>query len=172
MKKILLLVITLLAVYSRSAVAATPDSPLKVGIVGLEHGHIEFSLRGGALAPAGGLLNRPDIQIVGVVESDQALFDSYAQRHHMSPGLRFRSIQEMVSQVHPQAVLVFTAPSDHRRVVEECAALGVHVMVEKPLAISYKDALAIQDAAQRGRIHVLVNLETSWYASKSAAFGL
>jgi glucose-fructose oxidoreductase len=171
MKKSLLLIIALLAV-QQLAGAANPNPPLKVGIVGLEHGHIEFSLRGGALAPAGGLLNRPDIQIVGVVESDQALFDSYAQRHHMSPGLRFRSIQEMVSQVHPQAVLVFTAPSDHRRVVEECAALGVHVMVEKPLAISYKDALAIQDAAQRDRIHVLVNLETSWYPSNTEAFHL
>jgi predicted dehydrogenase len=45
-------------------------------------------------------------------------------------------------------------------------------MVEKPLTISYKDALAIQDAAQRGKIHVLVNLETSWYTSNTAAFGL
>jgi predicted dehydrogenase len=45
-------------------------------------------------------------------------------------------------------------------------------MVEKPLTISYKDAIAIQDAAQRGNIHVLVNLETSWYASNTAAFQL
>jgi predicted dehydrogenase len=78
----------------------------------------------------------------------------------------------MVAQAHPRAVLVFTAPSEHRRVIEECAALGVHVMVEKPLTISYKDALAIQDAAEQGKIHVLVNLETSWYASNSEAFHL
>lgn len=45
-------------------------------------------------------------------------------------------------------------------------------MVEKPLTVSYKDALAIQDAAQHGKIHVLVNLETSWYASNSEAFRL
>jgi predicted dehydrogenase len=172
MKKILLWMIAGLACFSNFTVAANPGSPMKVGIVGLVHGHIEFSLRGGTLAPAGGLLNRPDIQVVGVVEPDQALFDSYAQRHHMSASLHFRSIQEMVSQVHPKAVLVFTAPSDHRWVVEECAALGVHVMVEKPLAISYKDALAIQDAAERGKIHVLVNLETSWYASNTETFHL
>jgi predicted dehydrogenase len=128
MKKILLLLIALLTVHSKSVAAANPDSQLKVGIVGLEHGHIEFSLRGGSLAPAGGLMNRPDIQIVGIVDRDQALFDSYAQRHHIPASLHFRTIQEMVSQVHPQAVLVFTAPSEHRRIVEECAALGVHVM--------------------------------------------
>jgi glucose-fructose oxidoreductase len=170
MNKIILLMVALLAANSQSA-AANP-APLKLGIVGLEHGHIEFSLRGGALAPAGGLLNRPDVQIVGIVDTDQALFDSYAQRHHISPNLHFRTIQEMVKQAHPQAVLVFTAPSEHRRIVEECAALGVHVMVEKPLAISYEDALAMQAAAERGKIHVLVNLETTWYPSNTEAFHL
>jgi len=172
MKKILLLTIALLAICLKSAIAANSEAPMKVGIVGLTHGHIEFSLRGGSLAPAGGLLNRPDVQIVGVVEPDRALFDSYAERHHLPANLYFRNIQEMISQVHPQAVLVFTAPSEHRRVVEECATLGVHVMMEKPLAISYNDALAIQEAARRGHIHVLVNLETTWYASNSEAFRL
>jgi predicted dehydrogenase len=50
--------------------------------------------------------------------------------------------------------------------------LGIHVMVEKPLAISYKDALAMEDAARRGNIHVLVNLETTWYSSDTEAFRL
>ena len=45
-------------------------------------------------------------------------------------------------------------------------------MVEKPLTITYDDALAIQRAAQRGNIHVLVDLETTWYASTGEAFRL
>lgn len=172
MKKTLLLLFTFLAPYANAATPAAPGSPMKVAIVGMVHGHVEAFLAGGGLTPAGGILNRPDVELVGIVEPDQKLFDSYARRYHLSANLRFRSIQEMVSQTHPRAVLVFTAPSDHRRVIEESAALGVHVMVEKPLAISYQDALAIQDAAQRGHIHVLVNLETSWYASNTAAFHL
>ena len=173
MKQILVLIFTFLTIQARAASPdAVPGFPMKIGIIGLVHGHVESFLQGGALTPAGGILNRPDVQVVGIVEQDQKLFDSYAQRHHLPASLQFRSIQEMVSQSHPRAVLVFTAPSEHRRVIEECAALGVHVMVEKPLAISYKDALAIQDAAKRGKIHVLVNLETSWYASNTEAFHL
>ena len=173
MKLILVLMFTFLAVDANAAVpAAVPGSPMKIGIVGLVHGHVEGFLNGGSLTPAGGILDRPDVQVVGIVEPDEKLFNSYAQRHHLSASLHFHSIQEMVLQSHPRAVLVFTAPSEHRRVIEECAALGVHVMVEKPLAISYKDALAIQDAAHRGKIHVLVNLETSWYSSNSEAFNL
>jgi len=170
--QLILVMFTFLAVTANAAVDATPGFPMRVGIVGLVHGHVEGFLKGGALTPAGGILNRPDVQLVGIVEPDWKLFDSYAQRYHLSASFHFRSIQEMVSQAHPRAVLVFTAPSEHRRVIEECAALGVHVMVEKPLTISYKDALAIQDAAQRSHIHVLVDFETSWYASNTAAFHL
>jgi len=43
-------------------------------------------------------------------------------------------------------------------------------MMEKPLAVSYQDALAMGEAARRGNIVVLVNYETTWYASNTAAF--
>ena len=46
-------------------------------------------------------------------------------------------------KTHPQAVLVYTSTYDHRAVVETCARHGIHVMMEKPLAVSYADALAI-----------------------------
>ncbi|MBW4039181.1 MAG: Gfo/Idh/MocA family oxidoreductase, partial [Acidobacteria bacterium] len=52
---------------------------------------------------------------------------------------------------------------------EECAGLGLNVMMEKPLAFSYADALAMQAAAQKAKIHVLVDFETSWYASNAEA---
>ncbi len=40
------------------------------------------------------------------------------------------------------------------------------------MAVSYKDALAMAEAARRGRIHVLTDYETSWYASNKAAYDL
>ena len=45
-------------------------------------------------------------------------------------------------------------------------------MMEKPLAVSLKDALAIAQAARAGKIQVLVNYETSWYRSNHAAYDL
>jgi predicted dehydrogenase len=78
----------------------------------------------------------------------------------------------MVEHAHPRVILAFTATSEHRRVVEESAALGVHVMVEKPLATSYADAVAIAAAAKAHNVHVLVDLETTWYASTAEAFRL
>lgn len=147
-------------------------APLKVAIVGLEHGHVGGFFSASALTPAGGILSRPDVELVGVVDTDKALFDRYAKQFHLPESMRFDTVAEMVAKTHPQAALVFTAPDKHRAIVEECAKLGVNVMMEKPLAITYADALAMQKAAAAGHIHVLVDYETSWYASNTEAYNL
>ena len=160
------------SVAPQSVAAQGAGGPMKVGIVGMVHGHIEGFLNKSNLTPAGGILNRPDVELVGVVENDEKLFDAYARKYHLAASLRFGSIAEMVEHAHPRVILAFTATSEHRRVVEESAALGVHVMVEKPLATSYADAVAIAAAAKAHNVHVLVDLETTWYASTAEAFRL
>lgn len=161
------------AIFALSLLATTCfGEPLRVGIIGLVHGHVAGFMNGGALTPAGGALHRPDVQVVGVVEPDEKLFESYAQRFHWASSLHFRSIEEMAARAHPQAALIFTSTAGHTKAVEECARLGIHTMMEKPMAVSYKDALAMAEAAKRGKIHVLVDYETSWYGSNKAAYDL
>ena len=146
--------------------AQTPAAPLRVGIVGLTHGHVAGFLNGGALTPAGGALHRPDVQVVGIVEPDRSLFDAYARRFHLPSNLYFAGIEEMIARAHPQAALIFTNTFDHTRAVEECAKHGVHVMMEKPMAVSYRDALSMAEAAKRGNIHVLAFAECAWRYSQ------
>ena len=147
-------------------------APLRVAIIGLNHGHIGGFLNGGALVPAGGAWHRPDIQIVGIVEPDRALFDSSKDRLHLPADLYFSTIGEMAAKTHPDAALVFTSTYGHTAAVEECAKRGIHVMMEKPMAVSFKDALAISRAAKANHVHVLVDYETTWYASNKAAYDL
>jgi hypothetical protein len=44
--------------------------------------------------------------------------------------------------------------------------------MEKPLAVNMEHALAIQEAAKKGGIQILVNYETTWYASNQEAYSL
>jgi predicted dehydrogenase len=157
-----------------TCLAAEPPAaaPLRVGIIGLEHGHVAGFLNGGALTPAGGASHRPDVQVVGIVEPNQQLFDKYAARFSWPASMHFKSIEELASGAHPDAALIFTPTAGHTKAVEECARFGIHAMMEKPLAVSYKDALAMEEAARRGKIHVLVDYETSWYGSNKSAHDL
>lgn len=138
--------------------------PLRVGIVGLVHGHVHGFLAQSRHSPA--------IDIVGIAEPDQRLLDAAASRYGFDRAQLFTDLEDMLAKVHPQAVLVYSNTYDHRRVVEICARHGVHVMMEKPLAVSLDDALAIAKSAHEARIHVLVNYETSWYPSNHAVYDL
>jgi predicted dehydrogenase len=143
---------------------AKEGAPLRVALAGLVHGH--------AFGFFDQFQKRPDLQIVGIAESDRQLVAQFEKRYGLAPKLFYTDLEEMLKATHPQAVLAYTNTYDHRQVVEICARYGVHVMMEKPLAVSVEDARAIEKAANAGKIQVLVNYETTWYRSNQAAYDL
>jgi predicted dehydrogenase len=110
------------------------------------------------------------VQLVAVVESDPTLVQSYSTRYHLDSKLFYPDLERMLDQQHPDAVLVYTDIADHRKVIEAAARHGVSSMVEKPLATTLSDALAIRAAAREHHVQVLVNYETTWYSSNQEAF--
>jgi glucose-fructose oxidoreductase len=138
------------------------QQPLRVAIVGLEHGHVEGFLSS--------LPQHSDVQLVGIAATDPALFAKYRQKFSLAETLFYRSEANMIEKTHPEAVLVYTSIAEHRHAIEIAAQYGVSAMVEKPLTISIEDALAIRQTARHYKIQVLVNYETTWYASNKAAY--
>jgi len=136
--------------------------PLRVAIVGLEHGHVEGFLSA--------LPQHKDVELVGIADADPALFAKYQKKYSLAETLFYRTEANMIEKTHPQAVLVYTSIGEHRHAIEIAAQYGVSVMVEKPLTISLSDALAIRQTARKYKIHVLVNYETTWYSSNKAAY--
>ena len=145
-----------------AGLAQNQPAPLRVAVVGLAHGHVE-----GFLAS---LPQHKDVELVGIAESDSALAAKYQKKYSLPETLFFKSMANMIEVRHPQAVLVYTSVAEHRHAIEIAAQYGVSVMVEKPLTISLSDALAIRNTARHYHIHVLVNYETTWYASNLAAY--
>ena len=132
------------------AQAAPP--PLRVAIVGLEHGHVEGFLSA--------LPQHHDVQLVGIADEDPALFAKYQKQFGLAETLAYKSEANMIERTHPQAVLVYTSIGEHRHAIDIAAQYGVSVMVEKPLTISLADALAIRETARKYKIHVLTAIQT------------
>ncbi len=141
---------------------AQPDRqpPLRVGVVGLVHTHVHWIL---------GRENRGDIEIVGIAEPNRELAQRYARQHGYSMDIVYPTIEEMLEKTKPEAVLAFNTIYGHLEVVEKCAPKGIHVMVEKPLAVSLEHAREMEILARQHGIHLLTNYETSWYGSNHAA---
>lgn len=150
-----LAVLVALPLLSTSLNAA--ESPIRVAIIGLVHGHVKGFLHA--------LPKNESATLVAIVEPQKALSQQYAQQYHLDQKLFYTDIERMFAEQHPDAVLVYTTIADHRKVIEQAARHKVNSMVEKPLCTTLADALAIRAVARKENVQVLVNYETTWYAS-------
>jgi predicted dehydrogenase len=147
-----------------SSVPASSGTPVRVAIAGLVHGHVTGFMRQ--------IKDRTEMELVGVYEPDAGLRDAFRTRYGLAPDRMFASLDELLARAKPEAIAAFSSTRDHRPIIESAARRGVHVMVEKPLAVSVADARAIERAATQGRIHVITNYETTWYPSHRAIWQL
>ena len=139
---------------------AQKKQPLKVAVIGLTHTHVHWILGS----------QRGDVEIVGIVEPNEALAKRYVEQHGLSVNLVFDTMDNMLKVVKPEAVTAFGTIFEHLEVVEKFAPLGIHAMVEKPLAVSLEHAKKMQALVKRYNIHLLTNYETTWYATNHKAY--
>jgi predicted dehydrogenase len=138
------------------AVPLLSAAPLRIGIAGLTHTHVHWLL---------GRAARGDVEIVGIAEPNRELAERYLARHHLPLSLLHPTLEEMIARTKPEAVAAFGSIFEHLAVVEACAPQGIHVMVEKPLAVNGEQARRMAALAREHRIHLLTNYETTWYAT-------
>ncbi|WP_280743363.1 MULTISPECIES: Gfo/Idh/MocA family oxidoreductase [unclassified Parabacteroides] len=143
--------------------AQNTTPPLRLGVAGISHGHLwEVISR----------VDRGDFVIVGVAEKDDELRANNGLRGKVDASLFYADLEEMLDKTKPEAVIVYESIFDHLRVVEACAPRGIHVMVEKPLAVSTAHAERMAELARKHRIHLLTNYETTWYNTNHEAYRL
>lgn len=160
MKKILLLALLCGTICGHGQ---DQKKPLRIGVAGLTHDHVHWLF---------GSMNRKEIEIVGIAEPDRALAERYVKRYNLNPALLYTSLEDMLLKTKPEAVTAFNSIEEHLGVVQACAPKKIHVMVEKPLAVSLDHARQMQALAQKHGIYLLTNYETTWYTSHHQAFAM
>ena len=145
--------------------ATAQEKPVvRFAIIGLSHDHAA-----GFIPRAQG---RQDIQLAGIVESKPELIARYSERFHLSSGLFFSTLDQLLAHTNIEAVAIFTSTFEHRRVVQVAARHGLNVMMEKPMAVNMEAARAMAAAVKKANVQLVVNYETTWYPGNQAAYEL
>jgi predicted dehydrogenase len=149
MKKLLLLVLLPFVFYAK---------PLRVGIAGMTHGHV------GQVYTA---IKKPqqDVIIVGFAEPNKELALSLLKKQNLPDSLWFPSLEALIAKTQPEAIAAFNSIYEHLEVVKVCAPKGIHVIVEKPLAVNMDHLNQMKALVAKHPIHLLTNFETTWYSS-------
>ncbi|MEP6546160.1 MAG: Gfo/Idh/MocA family oxidoreductase [Gammaproteobacteria bacterium] len=113
---------------------------MKIGIIG------SGMISGHHLAAAA---RWPGTEVVGIVDRDIARAREQAARHSIS---RTFDNQAELLALKPDVVHILTPPGSHASLAIEALRAGAHVYVEKPMAMSEAECIAMQAAAaQAGR---------------------
>ncbi len=92
-----------------------------------------------------------DIQLVGVCEAVEA---RHVWIKNRLPGVCCKQeLDELLNSAQADAALVCTPPQSHAAIVEQLLAAGLHVLVEKPMALNLAEARHLHQAQQAcGRV--------------------
>ncbi|HVZ35695.1 MAG: Gfo/Idh/MocA family protein [Acidobacteriota bacterium] len=153
MKKVLLL----------CALAALPVGAQETGIaiVGLVHSHVWGYLEKIAKG-------QTPAKLVAVSEPNPELVAE--GRKAIGPDVPvYSDYKKMLDEKKPAIVWAFVENNRHLEIVQACAPRKIHVIFEKPLASTYKDALAIQALAKKHGIRVMTNYQMAWWPANYTA---
>lgn len=119
--------------------------------MGVHYGHI-----GGMFSSAA---KSPDGEIVGMVEANDALYARYTRNLDIP---RFNSLEQMLETARPELVLEGVVHREKVEVVEQCAAAGANVLLDKPLCYDLDDLERMRCAVKESGIAL-----SMWFTSRS-----
>lgn len=99
----------------------------------------------------------PDWDLVAVVDIDEARLNAASAHFGLEDAQLHRSLASAVAASRPDACLVVVPPDAHAAVTIEAAKLGLHCLVEKPIADTVSDAKAMVAAAADAGVRLMVN---------------
>jgi predicted dehydrogenase len=121
---------------------------VRYGVVGL--GHIAQV----AVLPA--FAHAENSELVALISDDPEKLEKLGRRHKVNARFSYDQFDECVRSGILDAVYIALPNHLHREYTERAARAGVHVLCEKPMAVTEEDCLAMIQAAEEGGVKLMV----------------
>ncbi|MDQ6419808.1 Gfo/Idh/MocA family oxidoreductase [Paenibacillus sp. LHD-117] len=95
----------------------------------------------------------PNVELVAFVDPVIERAEEYAAKHG---GKAYADYETMLAEVKPDAVSVCTPNALHAPMTIAAVNAGAHVLVEKPMAVTDKEAEAMIEAAKQNGVNLMV----------------
>jgi predicted dehydrogenase len=142
------------------------DRTYRIGIVGYAHSHVignsrSFFKLGDRVSFVAGADVTP---LVEPINDSGGTRYGFMRELNKELGLTriYDDYLKMLDEQEIDIAIVCAENAFHGKVCEELLRRGIHVVLEKPMAIDMKDALRIARAARESRGKLVVNWPTSW----------
>jgi glucose-fructose oxidoreductase len=126
-----------------------PRKQVRYAVVGL--GHIAQV----AVLPAFGNARR-NSRLAALVSGDPVKLEELGAKYHVDRRYSYEQYDEMLKSGEVDAVYIATPNSMHAEYAIRAAQAGVHVLVEKPMAVTEEQCERMAEAARAARVKLMV----------------
>ncbi len=110
-----------------------------VGAMGKNHARVYWEL--------------PGLDFVGVADTDRELGESIGKRYGVD---YYQDYRELLEKKKPDAVTIAVPTAFHLEVALEAIQRGIHVLIEKPIALSIEQGERIIQAANEHQVKLMI----------------
>lgn len=137
----------------------------RLGVIGFAHMHVNTLIDCFA--------ELPDVEWVACADTEPAapsLSQDFGTRGtNLKRAMEYTRIpkayedyREMLAKEQFDIIIVCSENSRHSEIVIEIARTGAHIVVEKPMATTYRDALLMANAARHNNVSLAINWPSTW----------
>jgi len=138
------------------------NKKMRVGIVGLGHQSLEDHI------PA--LKESKDAEIVAVAETNKEKLENFLKENKGIKG--YSCADDLIKNQKLDFVIVAIPHCKHCEVTKSCISNKIHVLKEKPFAMSLKEAVDIKKMAEKNNVQIVVTLQRRFNPIYSTFFQL
>lgn len=138
------------------------NTKLKVGVIGLGHQSLEDHI------PA--IKNSPDVELVGIVEVDKEKVESFLKDN--KDAKIYSNFDDLLKTQKPDFVIIALPHYLHFELTKKAILNKIHILKEKPFAISLSQARKLRNLANKNRVQIAVTLQRRFNPIYSTFFQL
>lgn len=140
----------------------TSDTKLKVGVIGLGYQSLEDHI------PA--IYSPQDVELAGVVEIDKEKINSFSKKH---PNIKiYKNFDDLLQDQKIDFVIIALPHFLHYEMTKKAILNKIHILKEKPFAISLKQSQELKKLADENNIQIMTTLQRRFNPIYSIFFQL
>lgn len=99
---------------------------------------------------------RKNSQLVALVSGDKEKLKRVGDKYRLEKRYLYSEFEQCLKNDEVDAIYICTPNSYHRNIMETAAKYGVHVLCEKPMAVTTEDCLSMINEAEKNNIQLMI----------------
>lgn len=99
---------------------------------------------------------RSNSSLVALVSGDKEKLKRLGDKYHVDKRYLYSELEDCLKRGEVDAIYIATPNFYHRNIMETAAKYGVHVLCEKPMAVTTEDCLSMINEAQKNNIQLMI----------------